>query len=685
MKKKVLFVSESPLSTSGIGGMMKGVLSQLDRSKFEATLFSVEFSGCYNPDMALTPLDIPIVSAKDGDDFFGKQKLLDLVARQEFDVVLIVGFDIWQYLQVFNGLKDLQNGGKQFRLGAIFPWDIQKRRDDWVDWVKMLDFPYVYSQFGYDTLKPVVDNIKYYRPLIHNAGLLVPRTPEDREGDRRILYPGLKRNEVVFGFVGKNQIRKDIQRLIKGFSIAIKKNDNISLYLHTEQSIEGKFNIIQYAKDCEIPNNYIRLKKSGKTVTPETMVRIFGSFDCLINCSLQEGLSWTPLEAMFCGTPVIASDTTAQTEIVKDAGVLVKNTIPTYLPLYGQYGATMMDAMACSPEDISEAILRVAGDSDLREKMREDGLKKSAAWLDGVSNINTTLDEMCSETKSHNIHGKKKIDAILFAQHSSAGDVLMTTQCFKGIKERHKGKKLVYMTQEKFMGVVKDNPYIDEIIPWDDVVQKEYSILYNPHSQKILPGNFNSGDVKLHAMYPYFCKIKEPDKMFIAKDRPDIEGLFDEDYIVVNTAGASEFRRYSHMSMAVAKIGYKVVLMGIADDPACDCDFDLRDRLTYTESAYVMDKAVGAIVTDSFCSHLAGAVETPAVVLYGPAPARVVGPRYDDRSILVELEPNKLEVCPVSSNCYGQPKRNVCKSPCINTISHLVVKHALLKLIGASR
>ena len=68
----------------------------------------------------------------------------------------------------------------------------------------------------------------------------------------------------------------------------------------------------------------------------------------------------------------------------------------------------------------------------------------------------------------------------------------------------------------------------------------------------------------------------------------------------------------------------------------------------------------------------------PAVTLFGPAPARVTSPR-SDRAETVFLEPNHLDVCPQMGFCYG----NECGSPCINTISPIKVKKALLDLLSA--
>jgi ADP-heptose:LPS heptosyltransferase len=256
----------------------------------------------------------------------------------------------------------------------------------------------------------------------------------------------------------------------------------------------------------------------------------------------------------------------------------------------------------------------------------------------------------------------------------------MSTQCFRGIKEKHKNKKLVYMTQEKYMGVIEGNVHIDKIIPYDEKVIKQYSIVYNPHGQKILPGGFNNLDVTLYSMYPYFCKVK-PEMPFISPVNPNELQIGtvneNEPYIVVNTGGQSEYRRYTHMDMVIKGLDLKVYQLGCNDDPKCEGAIDLRDKLSWRESAWVMMNAKAAVCVDSFCAHLAGAVHTPSVVLFGPAPARVTKPCYLNNDALICMESNKLDVCPIMSNCFGQAGKKVCTSPCINTISPFKVRESL--------
>lgn len=71
--------------------------------------------------------------------------------------------------------------------------------------------------------------------------------------------------------------------------------------------------------------------------------------------SQYEGFGLPPLEAMACGTPVIASSAAALPEVVGDAGLLV----------------------APKPESLRHALQIVLDQPDLRERMREQGLLRA--------------------------------------------------------------------------------------------------------------------------------------------------------------------------------------------------------------------------------------------------------------------------------------------------------------------
>lgn len=75
--------------------------------------------------------------------------------------------------------------------------------------------------------------------------------------------------------------------------------------------------------------------------------------------SIYEGFGMPPLEAMACGTPVVASNTSSLPEVVGDAGL----TVSPY-----------------DPAALAEAISRLLADADLRQELRERGLQQARAY-----------------------------------------------------------------------------------------------------------------------------------------------------------------------------------------------------------------------------------------------------------------------------------------------------------------
>lgn len=72
--------------------------------------------------------------------------------------------------------------------------------------------------------------------------------------------------------------------------------------------------------------------------------------------SLYEGFGLPALEAMACGTPVLASRVASTPEVVGDAGVLVDPT---------------------AVDSIVEGIRRFAEDDALRDSLRQKGIKRA--------------------------------------------------------------------------------------------------------------------------------------------------------------------------------------------------------------------------------------------------------------------------------------------------------------------
>lgn len=679
--KKVLLYGEHPFTFSGNGNMFSGIMRQFDQC--EDFDFAFLYVGEVDPNSynIFTKQPFNFIPARLGNDHWGMGHLEAILSSQDFDILLTIGVDIWRFLPIIKGINKIKSA-KKFTWVALFPYDSPFLIQDWVDCLSVVDVPLVYSQFGYDILKPVLPKVEYFRPPFYAPEKFKVISDEEMKVFWNVNFPHINKDKsFLFGFVGNNQMRKEPHKIVWAFSRVrnyFKGKIDVQLYMHTNMYPEngGIYNLIHLGGLAGLDSHCVTAKNPTKRYPISNMPLLYNCLDCLVIPSLSEGLSWTVLESMLCGTPVLASDSTAHKELVPEGWrVPVKET--TMLPVPTSFQNSMLPFDSVSIDDLSQYMVHAVEDylAGNQEKKSKKAVEISQEWLSGINNMKDVLSRkgIASEIV---IQSKNDTD-ILFVQHSSAGDVLMSSQCFKGLKERHPGKRLVYMTQKQYQDIVTNNPYVDEVVDYDEKKIREYSLVYNPHGERILPGGFNNLDDKLYSLYPYFCKV-EPDKMFIDLVAPGFD--LPEEYIVVHTTGGQAYyRTYKNMQYVINDLPYPVVQIGGASDHYCEGALDYRG-LSFRENAFIMSKALAAVVVDSFPSHLAGAVGVPVIVLYGPAPARVVGPRADE-SIVVNVEPNKLEVCPNLTSCWGHSGQNICQSPCINTINPMQIRDALLDLI----
>jgi glycosyltransferase involved in cell wall biosynthesis/ADP-heptose:LPS heptosyltransferase len=685
--RKVLFVGEHPYLTSGNGNMMNALLERVDYTKYDVTVYALSDLTYHFHHIVRQPQKykvIPVYADRPADDPWQAHHLINLLKRYDFEIVLFVGIDVWRYAPSYGHMESIK-ANKNMVFACITQYDLMYIRKDWLMWLNFFDIPTVYSQFCHDMVKDYIPKSRYFRPP-----LVTPEVWQPRDESKKLEYlarlgQAVADDVFIFGFVGKNQFRKDPQRALKAFSLVKKEHPNVRFYLHCNVD-DGVYNLRDYIDTLGLAAGDVFGSQQGAYYGPKEMTEIYHVFDCLVNTSYHEGLSWTLLEAMLCGVPIIATDTTAQTELIKDVGIAVPCTDLAYLPVYTINGQSYIETHAANLDLLVKSMKTVIEQPKTREGMIQAGFNKAKDWLAGVSDINGLLDDASKLRDARTGALSTREDAVLFVQHSSAGDVLMSTQCFKGIKERHKNIPLIYMTQEKFADIVMDNPYVDEVVSWDEMKIRQYKYVYNPHGEKILPGGWNNLDAKLHSLYPYFCKV-EADEIFISPKRPAdeiaelIEGI-DYPIVVVHNTGQVIYRMYKHLDAALKNLPVAVVQVGSASDYPVNCALDLRDKLSWRETAWVMSKANIAVCVDSFNAHLAGALGIDSVVIFGPAPARVTQPRMQKGAKLVILESNKLDVCPITAGCWGQVTKEVCQTPCINTITPTKVKQAVQFLLS---
>lgn len=185
-------------------------------------------------------------------------------------------------------------------------------------------------------------------------------------GKIRVVYPGVDQPSIgdvaavrrkyslperYFIFIGTLQPRKNIARLVQAYQgwRSANPTDSAALVL-----AGGQGWLYDPAWTAGVPGvhlpGYIDAADKGA---------LYAGALALVFPSLYEGFGFPVVEAMRCGTPVIASDTSSLPELVGEAGLLVN-------PL---------DVTA-----IADAMTRLAGDEALRQTLIERGREQAAAF-----------------------------------------------------------------------------------------------------------------------------------------------------------------------------------------------------------------------------------------------------------------------------------------------------------------
>ncbi len=148
--------------------------------------------------------------------------------------------------------------------------------------------------------------------------------------------------------VGTIEPRKNYKRLIKAFAALSKVAPNYHLI------IVGK-NGWQFEEVYEeIRKNYLGKKvHTLGYISEPSLIKLYNLATALVFPSLYEGFGIPPLEAMQCGCPVIASNTSSIPEVVGDAGLLITPE---------------------NPESIAKAMHKLIKDDELRANLESQGL-----------------------------------------------------------------------------------------------------------------------------------------------------------------------------------------------------------------------------------------------------------------------------------------------------------------------
>ncbi len=172
-------------------------------------------------------------------------------------------------------------------------------------------------------------------------------------------------------YAGNVKPHKNLERLIDAFVEVRKRGfDDVGLLLTgTEVS---RYTMLRRAVHRHNLHRHVRFLGYQTT---DTLAVLYRLADVFVFPSLYEGFGLSPLEALACGTPVVASNVSSLPEVLGDAAVLVDPH---------------------DPAAIAEGITRVLENADLRATLYEKGLDRVGyfSWEQSVRRIRRIYGEI---------------------------------------------------------------------------------------------------------------------------------------------------------------------------------------------------------------------------------------------------------------------------------------------------
>jgi glycosyltransferase involved in cell wall biosynthesis len=176
-------------------------------------------------------------------------------------------------------------------------------------------------------------------------------TPGDRAAARRRVAKAFGLDSPYVLAVGLIQPRKNLPRLLEAFSQVTADHGDLKLAIAGRPGPQAE----EVRRRVGALGLTERVRTCGE-VADADLPDLYRAAEMLVYPSLYEGFGLPALEAMACGTPVVASNATSLPEVVGEAGVLVD-------PL--------------SVEAMAEAMRRVLGDADLAARLAEAGVARA--------------------------------------------------------------------------------------------------------------------------------------------------------------------------------------------------------------------------------------------------------------------------------------------------------------------
>ena len=353
---RVLWVSDSPLVASGFGRVTREITTRLAQVPgLEVACLGWGYDG-WPYDRSRFPLVI-YPSPGPAQDAVNLERVISDFTPH---VVITLG-EIW----MLDWLHTHPVRPK-FKWIGYFPLDGGPFYPPWETMLKNVDELVTTSEFGRQIFQDGLPSRRIH-VIYHGVDTAVFRPLPERE---RLKSHERIRGKFVVGCVARNQPRKNIPALVKAFAQLSARIEDLHLYLHMNPCDVG-YDLVTLLHRYRLQG---RADVSGpdfslhESLADEQLNRLYNLFDVMVLPSTGEGFGLPIIESFAAGVPVMATDYSACSELVRGRGELVRMLTTVTA------GTNLIEQAVIDVEHLSSCIEKLYRTPKLARQHAEAGL-----------------------------------------------------------------------------------------------------------------------------------------------------------------------------------------------------------------------------------------------------------------------------------------------------------------------
>ncbi|MCB9059518.1 MAG: glycosyltransferase family 4 protein [Calditrichae bacterium] len=367
-KKLNLMQITHDMAHGGLQNVILNICRCIDRDKFNISVLCLRNLGAFVPELEKMGVKVILLPQKEKTDYFSFHGVHKIIKKEKPDILHthntqpfidgIIG-------SFFTSVKTIVHTDHN----RMFP---DKRRYMFAEWVVSHFATKVIGVSDYTS-----DNLNKYLKISRKkiSTIVNGIEPEifEKEIDKtkKLEELGIKNEGPVIGTIGRLVVEKGYHTLIDAMKMVVTQFPKAKLIFVGEGYLKNK--LMRQVEEFKLSKNVIFL--GSRNDAPE----LYHVFDLFAMSSISEGLPMVLLEAMAASCPIVSTDVGGIKSIVKNGlnGILVKPN---------------------NPEFLSEAIIKILKDSDLKEKYITESKK--------ILNLRFTASVMTNNYEKLYLNGK---------------------------------------------------------------------------------------------------------------------------------------------------------------------------------------------------------------------------------------------------------------------------------------